>query len=647
MTGRYRQLALAAAAGALGAGVVGGVAALRAWRRTPLVNPAPAVLEVPGARGPAAAAPAPTVDLPALRTRLAALATRLTAAEPVEIGDEILALGPCRRPSAAERAAMTRRIARTATMVDEPSLRFGCVDPGGVIVDLAFERASRGAPARQERVSQVLRLSGPTATAPVTVLAQRVGVSILDVGEYVEARSVSTRVLVDLDGDGQADPLIDDEVGEGGAAVVASTLSLWRTATRRRAAVGDVVCHGGVQVAMAHRAPGAPVVLRCADADRGRSVVTYTCLMPAGSLEACGEIAPVRHADRVAQILAGLRQPEPGHEAALDRDALDAQLFELGLDGAERAALVRLAPPTPPAVRVQRLLAQALPRADEPGAPPGWGSAAAGAAAGRGPDPAELAGIVGNRRCPAASEVTIHAAMPRLVAWLAAHTAHAMHGAGAGWRPTAAPTVIAACTVGADSAFWLSATYRRRGEPSSRVVRATLLVMASGHVRVVADRASSVIDDCPACGGASGDFSFDASLWERDGALWAAAIYRADGDPTAELVTTRVGVEVDRRPVDVASSKRWFAPGVLAGRDGYRGWTGAWTAVDQVAPAATAWLARAAAWTAADATIRWFEPTRWAADAAYRGEVERALAELELPAALRAQVAAQAAASPR
>jgi hypothetical protein len=113
-------------------------------------SPAPAVAQPPPPPPPAPRSPQALVEeLKALGERRG---RELGAAS--EKPDEITALGPCQRPDPDERAALRARVlawieqttARTELPTQEPeqlSLRFGCVEPTGVVIAARMDRWSR------------------------------------------------------------------------------------------------------------------------------------------------------------------------------------------------------------------------------------------------------------------------------------------------------------------------------------------------------------------------------------------------------------------------------------------------------------------------------------------------------------------------
>jgi hypothetical protein len=126
---------------------------------------------------------------------------------------QITAYGACDRPSASTAGALRRRVQHfidsrvgTPAETDEEAIFFGCMEPGGIIVDA---RADRG----QSGDWWVLRVT-PDA---IRVLAHARGTAFMHWMEWADERSVHTAALLDLDGDGALEAVLTAQAREGGA----------------------------------------------------------------------------------------------------------------------------------------------------------------------------------------------------------------------------------------------------------------------------------------------------------------------------------------------------------------------------------------------------------------------------------------------
>jgi len=134
--------------------------------------------------------------------------------------------GSCARPTASARGELLRRVYAWITRVrpgwladdSDPSVRFGCVDRGGIVLDVQLDDDAHPYPERG--VWWVLRVT-PRA---IRVIASLTGAARDAWMEDSEQDSLTTLALVDLDGDGVSDPILLTDRRLGGAVHAEDTL---------------------------------------------------------------------------------------------------------------------------------------------------------------------------------------------------------------------------------------------------------------------------------------------------------------------------------------------------------------------------------------------------------------------------------------
>lgn len=459
-------------------------------------------------------------ELAALRAQVWPMSWRFQTKEPVpeqSIDTEIEAIGPCERPSAAERAQLAERIGaveRTREVID---LRFGCKERGGIVIDLVYEREPRS-------IWKVVRASDATAAARITTLLQETSLSRMQWMEWAPLLSLRTMVLADLDGDGVRDPLAQRSQGTGGSSAQDVTLSAWPSTTRRRVTLGDA--GQGAQVAAQTWQPGAPLVLRMHERDEGQTgdptrsdaQVRYRCVAltkPAtagamtGSIAPCPESAAARQHERAAQIAIGFAQGTtyPPHGRALpDRQLLAQLLGELGSPAAEIAATTALVAPGEPAVQVARALVRARAGLVEPPRALSHGEWVAA------PDPrgAALLAMLGDQRCPAMSAALQRRVTAKISSWLDA-TAEALlqqrreceAGQPCRWQKAKLKSLNAGCPTSDADADGLYAVRWGHSDGDYRMLAIDALIALEGDEisLVTAQSVEGEEVECAACAG--------------------------------------------------------------------------------------------------------------------------------------------------
>jgi hypothetical protein len=330
----------------------------------PRRDPAPAEAPMSASASPprASALPAspapPRLDLAAERAQLGERWLANRAAPPAAEGSHLYAIGACERTSAAETKQLARRIQRwiDARFPHEQSasgveLEVGCKSPRGIIVDVSDERGRRAKrPERETHRSFVLR-ARPDG---LDVLAEKEAEGSDRAMEWSDEGSVETLALVDLDGDGVLDAVIDHVEHEGGARHSGHTIEAIRSTTGVRMAIASM--SGELEVATRD---AAPVVLGLG----AEWTLEHVCLGNDGTLARCAASEAVHHAYEQDQLASNYRSLNDNEVP--DADALAEQLALLDVPQPERARLVAAAPTTTDDRRAEREIAR-LVAAEQP-----------------------------------------------------------------------------------------------------------------------------------------------------------------------------------------------------------------------------------------------------------------------------------------
>lgn len=247
------------------------------------------ILTLAALAGPAAGAPQPATNPADPASELQQLGLRvqkdLARRFPGPTGDiehgDIPAIGPCARPTAAERDALTKRVTRGINPDDVVRVAFGCKESSGIVVDVAFDRVDN---TRRTGVWRVHRASAATSTATLATLHEYAGTSMQDFMEWADEVVVFTQLLVDLDGDGTLDAVIGSDQHEGGARRHNLTLRLWRSRDRRIVDLGTY--DDTASLAAGSRSAAFVLVAERMHAD-GSQELRYRCVSAAGIVDIC------------------------------------------------------------------------------------------------------------------------------------------------------------------------------------------------------------------------------------------------------------------------------------------------------------------------------------------------------------------------
>jgi hypothetical protein len=629
------------------------VGAMAMWAATAAADPAKLAAELiaVGKRAQAHASPP--------------LAFDLGAAE-----DDIPATRPCTRPTAAERAALRRQVeAADSNGLGLGIMRFGCMSPAGIILDLIAD------PLEKDRETSVWRVVRAGA-AGVTTLAEYSGTPTREWMEWANEVTLHALVLTDLDGDGELDAVIAQDRREGGAQHSDVTVSRWLSTTGARTTLGKVVDQ--IQLAVHQPADPRAVVLRIdpygGEPDDELGGASYRCVQATGALAICPAVEPVRTLDHARKIAAWFAGGHFGpHEGPVpDRTALAellAPLAVLGVTPAEASRLVALAEPATPAAAIGYEIsrAQRLPAARYRGELERLHDHRAD----------RLMAMLGDTACPTASRAAVQAVRPRLAAWIAAHDPAALiaHGeckAGAAcvWSHAQPIGVSAACAAGDQAYYQVNWSYL---DPTGqqRLARAGLFHDRAGALTLVASATAvgdNVPDDCAACSPPP-IAQLEVKWYRRRASLIAMAVGAQDAPPgaiTVDVDGTAVAATTGTAGWQVFEDPEYTeavtAPDVVRNEQpnhqvAYLHWDAGWKPLATFEPptpatpvpkldGAALWLWQEARKSAAHGTIASFEIARWQRDAAYRAEVQQALALMGADKPSLARAAAAAAAVP-
>ncbi|MEO8702258.1 MAG: hypothetical protein ABI867_19595 [Kofleriaceae bacterium] len=310
----------------------------------------------------------PAVVPPDVTATLKALGAKYLAAHPAAAETtDIRALGPCKRPSTAERAAITRRVQtwidRTSAGVErrdpDPMLAvsFGCVEAAGIVVGAQEDR----------RLVKSSRTSGydvghwwtlRVSRDAIRVLAHTGGTAMDNFMEWASETSRATIALADLDRDGTLDPITVVRDHEGGS--IASIVSVDVTPSRSGTLVHVATFADRVEpAALQPASPSGPVALAIWEHEGDRT--HYRCIGPTLALTVCPASIAARRGDTALAAARRLQQLV----TTPDREDLAELLAAIDVPAADRIALVAAAPVTPPVDSVTRRIAAFVHPVDE------------------------------------------------------------------------------------------------------------------------------------------------------------------------------------------------------------------------------------------------------------------------------------------
>jgi hypothetical protein len=421
---------------------------------------------------------------------LAPLGRRILAAlpPPPPYTPDPLAVGPCERPTEAERTTLRRAIA-ASTKEGRPAslmLGFGCKDRDGIVVDVSYDRATRGT--HREGVWRVVHVDGTAASARVMTLVEltRLLASDPDDGFGMDHTDVKTLALIDLDGDGSHDPILVrnlDTFSRHDGVELAVWFSMRRTLTPsiRLSQVFSI----DVPPAQANL----PLVLRIRTY-AGDLPIAYRCVEADGTLDRCPAIEEVRRRDRVEKIAQDFANSATGvFDDKIDRELLAELLDTLAVAPTERSALLAALEPGRPEIHVMRELARVrASRADDaliylPD-----------------PRPTALRALLGDTPCTPATAAEVAAARAKITTWIKDHAAqdlldHGMCTMGKRCRaqhPT--PVTIEASCVAVARGYY-AASWSYSDNPS--VVHDGLFYVAGGALTLVTSAAGPIRSSPP------------------------------------------------------------------------------------------------------------------------------------------------------
>jgi len=250
----------------------------------------------------------------------------------------------CKRPDDAQAARLQARVERWVAALhpraswadDGVHLTFGCFERDGLVLDVHVD-ARLGDDARG--YYWVVRLHD----GALTVVAAQVGSACADYMEWAREDSVGTLALVDLDHDGDLDPLVVRQLREGGATAYESIFY-----GERAGRLVDLGRDRGAVELLATQPAAADgvLILRHTFMDYGDDAAAYyqlRCLGLDEPLTACATADALRRReDVIAQARAILADSDP---LADDATALADTLTTLGVLPLVRMAWLALAPP--------------------------------------------------------------------------------------------------------------------------------------------------------------------------------------------------------------------------------------------------------------------------------------------------------------
>ena len=533
---------------------------------------------------------------------------------------DLVALGPCKRPTEDQRAALAAKITTWNPEVHE-WIRYGCVEPSGTIVEVAYEHAVAGRD-HPEGVWSVLRVGG----AGASVVATYSGTPADSWSKWDTQVSLGVLALVDLDADGNDDAIIATRRRENQDRSV--TLQTWLSLTGKLAVQPGIFTN---DIAFARGqlwTAGKPLVLQVDDRDAFEPVPRkYRCVEPNGTIDLCAAIVEARRVDRAVEIagwfVSGDHAYGPQKTALPDRDLLARLLDELQLPAAARGPALAAVPPTSPALRaaadVERVITPKEPsRFGELLDPPYPAD----------PRIAELEALLGDRPCPVASAVTRQKAVATIAAWMGVHDPSP-------WAH--APDVLSSCEDSTRGYYVVRWTQIVDKAVTAR--DAVFYVDAKGATSLATTSTSA----CADCGAPLP--AYDARFVRHSATL--VALVRATGEGAHPFLWATDGIATT---APASSFTQWYAvdldgavvmPDVIQIRNEAEThlwhWDGTWRQLPEFAIAtesteqpprdpAAAWLWHESQRESAVEDLRAFDLDAWAASPAVRARTLRALA---------------------
>jgi hypothetical protein len=256
--------------------------------------------------------------------------------------EDLVAIGTCRRPDAAERDLVRAHVASWIakslpgqTLDMDPDLRFGCDELTGTIVDVHVDTTGE----HRDGYWWTLRV----APDRIERLVEVTGMSTQDWMEWSWETYASTVALADLDGDGRLDVVSARDSHEGGATEHTIELSAVTARSGKRRMIATV----GNDV---EAVPGLPSLVLAITGGRG---TVYRCIGNDLALGTCPDVATARMNQRAKDAAIELAEARE----LPDREQLAADLTALGIF---EPALLATAPPTTHEERTERDVARWL-----------------------------------------------------------------------------------------------------------------------------------------------------------------------------------------------------------------------------------------------------------------------------------------------
>jgi hypothetical protein len=328
-----------------------GTAIVTEWpHELPVQPPAMVRMAIPTAAHPAIDVAA---ELRAIGKRWVKEHLAPAAAPDEDTPRHLLAVGTCKRPSDAEQQALARRVQRwidhrfpREQSAGDVAIATGCESARGIVITADDQRGARGKDVHEEIDRTFVLRVRPDA---IEVLAEKQAEGRELAMEWSDEGYVAVLALVDLDGDGVHDTLIDRVEHEGGASRSDHSLEVALTRAGNRSILagmsGQIYIRGRDAV---------PIVLGF---DFGYDEPPeYVCLDSDLALKRCLESETLRDADRMESIAD--RYIALKDSDVPDRELLAEELTFLGVPRAQRERLVASAPATEEPQRAQRQIAE-------------------------------------------------------------------------------------------------------------------------------------------------------------------------------------------------------------------------------------------------------------------------------------------------